>query len=221
LITTVKKPAILRSIIAAENSTTKETKSILIIIKSILFSFFFDAHSLHYTMTKQTRRRLDFQKEESSSGKTQKTPPATTDDAVPTTATATTTATPRKRSLDTKASALVTPTPTKRSRRQPEFKKEYVPTYIYKNIGYTRRGQLRMDSSTTKVFQLIEQHYELPNDLETNRKYGPKSGLCYEEHAIRAYSLGLLVAKQDDSIIQICTACASEGHDRDCCPTLV
>jgi hypothetical protein len=57
--------------------------------------------------------------------------------------------------------------------------------------------------------------------LETNRKYGPISGSTFEHHAIRAYSLGMLKAKNPSVEVEICTACATKGHKRDECPKLV
>lgn len=121
---------------------------------------------------------------------------------------------------------LLTPT-TKQSRRDDiieEHVDEYVPTYIHKCIDYKRRGEsTKLDDITKQVFALVEQHYSLPTDLETNRKYGPKSGICFEEHAIRAYSLGLLEPSNPaaDTVVHICTACAKEGHVRNDCPTLI
>lgn len=121
---------------------------------------------------------------------------------------------------------LLTPT-NKQSRRVDDIEDaddEYVPAYIYKNIDYKRRGEsTKLDDVTKKVFALVDQHYSLPTDLETNRKYGPKSGICFEEHAIRAYSLGLLEPSNPaaDTVVHICTACAKEGHVRDDCSTLI
>lgn len=145
----------------------------------------------------------------------------------------------RKRSLDSfsspkkkgkKDDAFVTPD--KRTRRvldktseQPE--EEYVPTYIYKNIDYKRKGEGKIDDATRKVFQLIVKNFSIPKDLEQNRKYGPKSGMTFEEHVIRAYKLKMLEPKEESSSpeggrsIDICTHCATEGHTRDDCSQLI
>ena len=101
--------------------------------------------------------------------------------------------------------------------------KIYVPTHVYKNIEYKRRGEATcsLDERIKKTFALVEEYYVLPKDLETNRRYGPKSGLSFEEHAIRAYVQNMLEAKIEGSSIQICTACANTGHLRNDCPALV
>jgi hypothetical protein len=119
-----------------------------------------------------------------------------------------------------KGVALVTPC--KKSRLEEELEKkeeDYVPTYIYKNIDYKRQGDAKLGDVTKKIFELVQENFELPKDLETNRKYGPKSGVSFEEHAIRAYTQGMLEAK--DQSVDICTACARKGHQRDGCPKLI
>mmetsp|Transcript_26783 Transcript_26783/g.39622 ORF Transcript_26783/g.39622 Transcript_26783/m.39622 type:complete len:165 (-) Transcript_26783:152-646(-) len=100
---------------------------------------------------------------------------------------------------------------------------EYIPKYVYKNIDYKCKGQGKIDETVQQVFQLIEKHFRIPSDLEQNRKFGPKSGITFEEHAIRAYKLNMLEPRKssDDQCIDICTHCAKEGHKRDECPELV
>lgn len=139
------------------------------------------------------------------------------------------TSTPRKRSLQQSllspekksklSAALVTPAKTKN--QEDTTTTEYVPTYIHKNIDYTRKGEGKIDDTTQKSFDLVGEHFILPNDLETNRKYGPISGTTFEQHAIRAYALGMLEAKDPSVVVEICTACATKGHKRDECPKLV
>jgi len=143
------------------------------------------------------------------------------------------TTTPRKRTRQTVLSpenksksiaAFVTPSKKSRVDEKPEEKKDdYIPSYIHQNIDYKRRGEGKIDEMTQKSFDLVEQHFILPKDLETNRKYGPISGSTFEQHAIRAYSLGMLKAKNpsNTTITEICTACANEGHKRNDCPKLV
>lgn len=137
---------------------------------------------------------------------------------------------PRKRTLDSFLSPVKTSgkevafiTPLKRTRVDEKVEKKedvYVPTYVYKNIEYKRQGEVVLDESTKKTFELVQEHFILPKDLETNRKYGPKSGTCFEEHAIRAYAQNLLESKTGTSI-EICVACATTGHRRNECPSLV
>ena len=119
--------------------------------------------------------------------------------------------------------ALVTPpkkeTAREIKRRKVEQEKEYVPTYIHKNVEYRRKGQTK-DNNLVATFKLVEKHYEIPGDFENNRKYGPLSGVSFEERAISAYSLGLLEPKAGESVA-ICSACAEEGHKRSACPKLI
>jgi hypothetical protein len=140
--------------------------------------------------------------------------------------------TPRKRTLHSflspvktinKDAAFVTPLKKSRIDEESEEKKgQYIPTHLYKNIEYKRQGEADLNEITKKAFELVQEHFLLPKDLETNRKYGPKSGICFEEHAIRAYSQNMLQSKSGSiSAIEICTACATTGHKRNDCPSLV
>jgi len=121
--------------------------------------------------------------------------------------------------------AFVTPpaartTGTATTRTKKDAVEEYVPVHIHKNVEYHRKGQAALLPQTLKAFQLIEQHYSIPKDLEQNRIYGPLSGSCYEERAITAYRLGKLQALDQPAKV-ICTACVELGHQRDECPTLL
>jgi hypothetical protein len=98
----------------------------------------------------------------------------------------------------------------------------YVPTYIYNNVEYVRKGQLtNLSPLHAKLLEWIAEHYEIPKDLERNRKYGPLSGSSYSDRVITAYRLGSLEKIDNDDTTIICTGCANLGHDRDNCPTLV
>jgi hypothetical protein len=137
---------------------------------------------------------------------------------------------PRKRTLESFVSPAKTPgkeiayiTPLKRTRVDEVVEKveeEYVPIHVYKNIEYKRMGEAVLDKVTKTTFALVQEHFILPKDLETNRKYGPKSGICFEEHAIRAYSQNMLESKTGASV-EICIACATTGHQRNECPSLI
>lgn len=124
-------------------------------------------------------------------------------------------------SLMTKDKAYATPS--KKSRvEEPTNEEVYVPQYIHKNLEYLRRGQATLSTSKQSAFSLVAQHFYLPEDLETNRKYGSLSGSCMEERAITAYSMGELEVKNPESDgIEICTACGTEGHFRKRCPHLI
>lgn len=97
--------------------------------------------------------------------------------------------------------------------------KAYVPEYIHKNLGYQREGTASLSAVAKKTFELVQEHYVIPDDLEQNRSYGPLSGTCFEERAIRAYNLSLLKPMKTD--VEICSHCSSLGHKRNDCPQLI
>ena len=105
--------------------------------------------------------------------------------------------------------------------RQKVEDSQYIPTYIHKNLSYKRQGDASLPDKVVKTFQLVCQHYEIPDDFETNRSYGPLSGISYEERAISAYSLSLLNPKPGDEGTEICSNCVTVGHKRNDCPDLV
>jgi hypothetical protein len=124
-------------------------------------------------------------------------------------------------SIKTKDKAYATPS--KKARLEESTNEEaYVPQYIHKNLEYLRRGQAILSANKQSAFSLVAQHFYLPKDLETNRKYGSLSGSCMEDRAITAYSMGELEVKNPESDgIKICTACGTEGHVRKRCPHLI
>ena len=95
----------------------------------------------------------------------------------------------------------------------------YVPAYIHKNVGYVREGETDLDPTTQKVFELVDQHYIIPEGFENNRKYGPISGVSFEQRVIASYSKNLLDPKKGQ--VEICTQCAELDHKRNDCPTLL
>ncbi|KAG7364023.1 hypothetical protein IV203_037225 [Nitzschia inconspicua] len=110
----------------------------------------------------------------------------------------------------------------------------YVPTYIHQNLSYQRRGKAQLSSTMKQTFALVEEHYVIPNDFETNMKYGPLSGTCFEERVVDAYNDGLLQYKSSKpethtqtttataaTTVDICSHCAAMGHKRIDCPELV
>lgn len=136
---------------------------------------------------------------------------------------------PKKRGVDSFFSkksnaAVVTPPklepPVKRSRVEKEG--AYVPSYIHKNVTYKRKGEAGLSEQTRAAYELVEKHFHIPDGFENSRKYGPLSGMSFEERAISAYSLGLLVPKtQKSANVAICSVCAVEGHKRTDCPKLI
>jgi hypothetical protein len=111
---------------------------------------------------------------------------------------------------------------------------EYIPEYIHKNVDYVRKGEvLKLSPIQSRVLQWIHDNFDVPNDFEQNRKYGPLSGSSYPDRVITAYRLGSLerIKRTDDDDNDdkigskkhsvICTVCADLGHIADACPTLL
>ena len=115
---------------------------------------------------------------------------------------------------------------------------EYIPEYIHKNVDYIRKVKvLKLSPIQSRVLQWIHDNFDVPNDFEQNRKYGPLSGSSYPDRVITAYRLGSLerikrtdgVDVDDDNDDKIgsskhsviCTVCADLGHIADACPTLL
>lgn len=131
--------------------------------------------------------------------------------------------------------SVVTPdnleTATKFKSLQTKKSSDYIPSYIHKNVEYVRKGQImKLSSIQSKLLLWIDDHYEIPNDFEQNRKFGPLSGSSYVDRVITAYRLGSLkrkeVSNHDDRTTHmnhsvICTVCADLGHVADACPTLL
>ncbi len=100
------------------------------------------------------------------------------------------------------------------------------PERTYSNIDYRHRGEIPLDEPTTKAYRFVRNHFLVPKDIESDPKFGPHSGTCFEERVIRAYSLGMLTPKRrggrgDNAGLLVCTYCGEEGHKRDGCLELV
>lgn len=108
-----------------------------------------------------------------------------------------------------------------------EEKDEYVPIYIHKNVGYQRFGTAysRLTDGQRAAFNFVVDNYVIPTDFESNRRYGPLSGVCYEERALAAYATNLLEEREeiDSSVIKkgVCSSCGTVGHRRNRCPDLL
>lgn len=98
--------------------------------------------------------------------------------------------------------------------------KPYVPTYIHQNLSYKRKGKASLPENVIETYKLVESNYKIPEDFETNRSYGPLSGISFEERAIAAYNLSKLEGKSG-SEVDICSNCVSIGHKRNDCPKLI
>ena len=98
----------------------------------------------------------------------------------------------------------------------------HVATHIHRNCAYFRRGEAKLNATTAACFALVKERFVIPDDFESNRKYGPLSGTSFEERAIGAYNLGLLTPKSPDfEGVEICSNCAVVGHTRNDCPKLI
>jgi len=100
------------------------------------------------------------------------------------------------------------------------------PERTYSNIDYRHRGELPLDEPTMKAYRFVRNHFLIPRDIESDPKFGPHSGTCFEERVIRAYSLGMLTLKKssdrgDGASLLVCTYCGEEGHNRDECLELL
>lgn len=133
--------------------------------------------------------------------------------------------TPQKKKARIEKKAVVTPDKDEIIIVEPpkeEKKEEYVPTYIHKNLSYQREGKASLDENTKSTFNLIQKNFKVPDDFETNHKFGPISGNCHELRVISAYNLSLLEpTNKDDAAIDICSECAVIGHKRVDCPSLI
>ena len=99
----------------------------------------------------------------------------------------------------------------------------FKPTYLHDNVEYHRRGDFALDCTTLKVYRFIRDNFCIPNTFETDHKFGPLSGSCFEERVIRAYSLGELEPRKGTTKcnLLVCTYCGGEGHKKDSCRNLI
>ena len=73
--------------------------------------------------------------------------------------------------------------------------KYHIQTAIHAAVDFRREGESAKteESSLLEVYTFLKAECSLPTDLQNNtQKYGPLSGVSYEERAISAYVHGLL-----------------------------
>lgn len=79
------------------------------------------------------------------------------------------------------------------------------------------------------LVKFIQEHFEIPKDFETNSKYGPYSGLCFEDRLITSYEWRQLEPKDNfkralnaDDKWKMCWRCLElENHlAREGCPNV-
>jgi len=99
---------------------------------------------------------------------------------------------------------------------------KYHPDHIHGNIDYHHRGEVPLTAGQMNAYRFIRNHFNIPKDIELDSKYGPWSGICFEERILRAYTLGQLKSKSGDgSSLRVCTFCGEEGHARARCMKLI
>ena len=111
------------------------------------------------------------------------------------------------------------------SNTQSKIKKdsEYYPDHIHGVIDYQKRGDnVSLTSGQMNAYRFIRNHFNIPKDIELDSKFGPWSGISFEERVMRAYTLDQLIPKTGDArSFQVCTYCGEEGHNRNACSKLI
>mmetsp|Transcript_33265 Transcript_33265/g.105190 ORF Transcript_33265/g.105190 Transcript_33265/m.105190 type:complete len:177 (-) Transcript_33265:890-1420(-) len=104
---------------------------------------------------------------------------------------------------------------------KPSENEEYVPVHLYNHLEYSRRGEKNLPENEARAFSLVEDHYNIPKNIEKDARFGPLSGLSFEERALAAYAQGALDPKDGANAVKICLECGTLGHLRRRCPTLI
>jgi hypothetical protein len=127
----------------------------------------------------------------------------------------------KKEGTEVKAEENVTATkdkPLKRvvtSDRQP---------FLHESLQYKVEGRAtHLTAAQEKVFAWVKTHCEIPTDFDSNHKFGPLSGISYEERVISAYMYKLIEPKNPSEMsqqIKMCTSCGEKGHFFPRCPQL-
>ena len=103
-------------------------------------------------------------------------------------------------------------------------KDDYHPDHIHGTIDYHHRGTLSLTTGQKNAYRFIRNHFNVPRNIELNAKFGPWSGICFEERVLRAYTLDQLMPKNvgvDGKTLKVCTYCGEEGHMRNGCMKLI
>jgi hypothetical protein len=71
------------------------------------------------------------------------------------------------------------------------------------------------------VLLLLQSRYIIPADMETSSRFGPHSGVCFEERVIAAHRHGKLEPRAGCSDAgPVCTSCGGAGHWSSHCTAL-
>ena len=101
---------------------------------------------------------------------------------------------------------------------------DYHPDHIHGIIDYHHRGEVSLTTGQMDAYRFIRDHFNIPRDIELDSKFGPWSGICFEERVLRAYTLDELMPKNEEDVscsLKVCTYCGEEGHKRDGCLKLI
>ena len=95
------------------------------------------------------------------------------------------------------------------------------PTHLHKLLRYKRRGNVALTTVQRRVVDYIERNFVVPVDFERSHRYGPLSGMSFEERLIAAYhseQLALRDKTKSYGMLKICGCCGECGHMQDDCP---
>lgn len=74
-----------------------------------------------------------------------------------------------------------------------DFDESNFPSALNKLLFYSREGEAHdLVPGLVKVYEFVLRTCEIPEDFEANHKYGPKSGISYEERLVNAFCFKML-----------------------------
>ena len=82
-------------------------------------------------------------------------------------------------------------------------------------MHYSAEGTTQLTPGQAKVVAFVKANYVIPDDFELDKlRYGPLSGVSFEERLLAAYRWGKLGLKRGARVgaPPQCSACGGEGH---------
>ncbi|GBG24694.1 Hypothetical Protein FCC1311_009122 [Hondaea fermentalgiana] len=93
---------------------------------------------------------------------------------------------------------------------------------LQREYGRSPRDIFNTNVNNCKVTQYVLDTHVVPDDFDRSSKYGPRSGVCFEERLVSAYEQGLLAPKDPAKPpVKMCRECGTSGHFCWECPSLV
>lgn len=90
---------------------------------------------------------------------------------------------------------------------------------LHEAVFYKPRGQVQLSQGERAALDHVAANYVIPDDFELDTtKFGPLSGVSYEERLLSAYRHALLPLRRGHTRVALCTGCAREGHWVTDCP---